>query len=133
MRSKQDLLNYNAPFYLRIDSSLGEKRCGSNQKKIREFHILRCKLGKKNFSQKVQVQTLNKPRSPRSETYCVRLPPFQPPPLSLYRLPFTYSAQPGRRTAQPGGVGRGVARIHVDGMTCSKCVNYIQAMPYNSQ
>jgi hypothetical protein len=45
----------------------------------------------------------------------------------------TYSAQPGRRTAQPGGVGRGVARVHVDGMTCSKCVNYIQAMPYNPQ
>jgi hypothetical protein len=45
----------------------------------------------------------------------------------------TYFAQPGRRAAQPGGVGRGVARVHVDGMTCNKCINYIQAMPYNPQ
>jgi hypothetical protein len=54
-------------------------------------------------------------------------------PSFHYYLLLTYSAQPGRRAAQPGGVGRGVARVHVDGMTCNKCVNYIQAMPYNPQ
>jgi hypothetical protein len=48
--SKQDLLTYNAPIYLRTESSEREKRCGSNQKKIREFKIaklfpiLRCEF-----------------------------------------------------------------------------------------
>ncbi len=40
MRSKQELLTYGAPFYLRIESSVREKRCGTNQKKIREFRTV---------------------------------------------------------------------------------------------
>jgi hypothetical protein len=50
IRCKKDLLTYNAPFYLRTESSRREKISDSNQKKIREFKtaklfpILRCEF-----------------------------------------------------------------------------------------
>jgi hypothetical protein len=38
MRNKQDLSTYNAPIYLRTESSERKKRLGPNKKKIREFN-----------------------------------------------------------------------------------------------
>ena len=37
------------------------------------------------------------------------------------------SVSRGMARGMTRGAGRGVARVHVDGMTCRKCVNYIQA------
>jgi hypothetical protein len=37
MKIKQDLLTYNAPFYLRTECLERKKRGGPNKKKIRQF------------------------------------------------------------------------------------------------